>query len=137
MVDILCRVSVECPKWASHGANQKKNSVARSTARMRVCECGYDKPNQMARHLRTCKVGRVSRRKQLVKERASLVQAREPCRGAREPCRRPSLVQERDALTSQLHEVRRSREGDLPERKRQTIAELQERSTPLRRGGGG
>ena len=64
---------------------------------MRVCECGYDKPNQMARHLRTCKV------RQVVQEREQLVQElREQLSQEREL--REQLVQEREELREELRE---------------------------------
>ena len=157
---------------------------------MRVCECGYDKPNQMARHLRTCKVRQVVQereqlvqereqlsqerelREQLVQEREQLVQEREQLVQERElreqlvqelreqlsqerelreqlvqeraslvqeraslVAERASLVQERDSrsesLRKEVREELREEQKPAPKRKRQTIAELQERVDTL------
>ena len=120
---------------------------------MRVCECGYDKPAHIARHLQTCKVRQVvqqlsqerelreqlvqeqlvQEREQLVQERASLVQERATLvqERANLVAERASLVQERDALRESLRKELREEQKPAPKRKRQTIAELQERVDTL------
>ena len=89
--------------------------------KMVLCECGYDKPNQMARHLRTCKIRRKLEEQQL--------RFQEEQRDQLEEQQQRIQLEERNA---QLQEQLLQREEQLAQQREQ-IAELNGRLDEARK----